>query len=292
MNTKALFAFGGGFAPKSIRKICTLHRYELEKLALSKLSRCFSPTQQTREREEKKTLNWRSRFFFFLSGAFCEFVIHHLQLSFNVKPFFWRCACQRSSRYRKLGSGSGIQGLAGQRSFKKNIIMHVQPFSTHTHTHIHSTPQTEPSPAMPCPCTAFCLQTELPWLALLMLIRAPLTLAFMVLLLWTQVQNPNIKRPQPFLSFDVISHVFLFFFVKWEIKCFLKETLKMKPLPSTYAATSRAVNLQRKNIFSLLHVSSDKSRKQCCRGGGAGSGAGNSWEISTVVADLSEQDDY
>lgn len=44
----------------------------------------------------------------------------------------------------------------------------------------------------------------------------------------------------------------------------------MKPLPSTYAATSRAVNLQRKNIFSLLHVSSDKSRKQRCRGGVVG----------------------
>lgn len=49
MNTKALFAFGGGFAPKSIRKICTLHWYELEKSAISKLSRCFSPTQQTKE---------------------------------------------------------------------------------------------------------------------------------------------------------------------------------------------------------------------------------------------------
>lgn len=45
VNTKVLFAFSGGFAPKSIRKICTLHQYESENLALLKLSQCFSPTQ-------------------------------------------------------------------------------------------------------------------------------------------------------------------------------------------------------------------------------------------------------
>lgn len=32
MNTKVLFAFSGGFSPKSIRKICTLHQYEFENL--------------------------------------------------------------------------------------------------------------------------------------------------------------------------------------------------------------------------------------------------------------------
>lgn len=49
MNTKVLFAFSRGFAPKSIRKICTLHQYEFENLALLKLSQCFSPTQHNNE---------------------------------------------------------------------------------------------------------------------------------------------------------------------------------------------------------------------------------------------------
>lgn len=45
MNIKVLFAFSGGFVPKSIGKICTLHQYEFENLALLRLSQCFSLTQ-------------------------------------------------------------------------------------------------------------------------------------------------------------------------------------------------------------------------------------------------------
>lgn len=49
MNTNILFAFRGGFAPKSIRKICTLHQYEFENLELLNLSQCFSPIQHIRK---------------------------------------------------------------------------------------------------------------------------------------------------------------------------------------------------------------------------------------------------
>lgn len=38
---KSFFAYSGGFAPPSISKICTLHRYEIENLALLKLSLFF-----------------------------------------------------------------------------------------------------------------------------------------------------------------------------------------------------------------------------------------------------------
>lgn len=54
MNTKVLFAVSGGFAPKSIRKICTLHRYEFENSPLLKLSQCFSPTQHISENAKLK----------------------------------------------------------------------------------------------------------------------------------------------------------------------------------------------------------------------------------------------
>lgn len=49
MNTKVLFTFSGGFPPKLIRKICTLHLYEFENSALLKLSQCFSLTQHIRK---------------------------------------------------------------------------------------------------------------------------------------------------------------------------------------------------------------------------------------------------
>lgn len=41
MNTKVLLAYSGGFASPSISKICTLHQYEIENMALLKLSLFF-----------------------------------------------------------------------------------------------------------------------------------------------------------------------------------------------------------------------------------------------------------
>lgn len=196
MNTKALFAFGGGFAPKSIRKICTLHRYELEKLALSKLSRCFSPTQQTKENKKNAKLKVKAP----LQRRLLSFITLTFLYTSNI---FWRCACHRLQReiiIWKWHPGFGRPTFINEKPrYACAAIFNTQ---------VHITPQTQPPPAMLCPCAAFCLQTELPWLALLMLIRSPVTLAFMVLLLLrTQVQNPNINRPQPFLFLDVISYV-------------------------------------------------------------------------------------
>lgn len=76
VNTKALFAFSAGFVPKSIRKICTLHRYEFENLALSKLSRCFSPIQQI---SKKKNVKLKVTIF---TPAFCDFIMYHLHVLF------------------------------------------------------------------------------------------------------------------------------------------------------------------------------------------------------------------
>lgn len=178
MNTKALFALGGGFAPKSIRKICTLHRYELEKLALSKLSRCFSPIQQTKE----KMLNWRSRLFCY--GVFC----HWSPSDFLTRQTFSLDVPVKDCR--KLWSESGIQGLAGQCSLMKNHIMHVQPFSTHTHTH-HAPDSTISCYALPLCCLLFANRAALAGLTNANQISPHAGLHGVA----TQVRNPNIKRP-------------------------------------------------------------------------------------------------
>lgn len=161
-----------------------------------------------------------------------SFVIHHHQVSLQAKLFLKIClsliAALQEIRIWKWHPGFG-----------RAMFINDEPCyacAAIPSTQAHITPQTQPSPATLCPCAAFCLQTELPWLALLMLIRSPVTLAFMVLLLWTQVQNANIKRAWPFLSFDVIliliwcfSWFFFFFFVKWDINDNWRKPPKNKP---------------------------------------------------------------
>lgn len=148
MNTKALFAFGGGFALKSIRKICTLHGSELEKLAksaLSQSSRCFSPTQQTREKRGEKNTLLKVKVFFSYA-AFCQFVIYYLQF---FGGFFQRQTIHFSTLcLSNIAVAKWHQGLAGQRSLQENMTLHVQRPISHTHT------------PRPCPCAAFSLQKQ------------------------------------------------------------------------------------------------------------------------------------
>lgn len=150
----------------------------------------FSHSANESEGSEKKLANWRSRLFFFCSSVFFSSITFTFPRTSNI---FWRCLtrCHRLQRCRKLWSKSG-----------RAMFINEEPYyacAAVSSTQAHIAPQTQPSPAMLCPCAAFCLQTGLPWLALPMLIRSPPALAFMVRLLRTQVQNPNIKKTKTIL---------------------------------------------------------------------------------------------
>lgn len=122
---KSCFAYSGGFALPSIRKICTLHRYESENLALLKLFFHLLSTLA-------KMLNSRLTYSECLSFFFGWLMIYHL---------FRSEAWQRSQFYNTWWSGSGIQNVSQQyfplyTVYLKNKIplcMHGDLFHTHAH---------------------------------------------------------------------------------------------------------------------------------------------------------------
>lgn len=202
MNTKVLFAFSGGFAPKSIRKICTLHQYEFENLALLKLSQWFSPTQHI-SKNVKLKVNIFILAILFVSQWFITsnfFFFFFWSVYFDLGPvkdhnflFFFKTGNDDLEETSKIWVSKVLLITVQFIKIKKIYIHHYACTRTHTLW----------SPALACPCSSHCLQTELPWKPLAGLSTANQsshTLAFIMLLPPTQVLYPILKTTITFLK--------------------------------------------------------------------------------------------
>lgn len=188
MNTKVLFVFSGGFVPKSIRKICTLHQYEFENLALLKLSHCFSPTQHI-SKNVKLKVNTFILAILSVSQWCITLIFFFWSVYFDLGPVKDHDILQKVMIWKWLPRFESAEFYSSLSNLER---CHYACARTHSHT--QHTPLW--SPALACPCSSHCLQTELPWKPLAGLSNANQsshTLAFLMLPATNTSAISNIK---------------------------------------------------------------------------------------------------
>lgn len=164
----------------------------------------FFPHSANESKGKKKTK--RSRLFFFPYSVFC----HWSPSGFFTHQTFPQDAASQIAAWQEIMNLKVATFMTERPHYVCAAI-----FSTHAHI----TRPTQLAPAMLCPCAAFCLQTELPWLALLMLIRAPTPCAGLhgAGAVNTGAESQNLPHFLVIMDYSFLCF-FSFFIVEWDTK--------------------------------------------------------------------------